>query len=318
MSSDSEHLGKLIQTFFQRPDIPARKPGRKENATATSVHRNGTHVQLTIDETVEALSKWDKCVLELIYHFEHDPYPSVEEKIKGIDEPISPRPMSVSPVPEYVVAGVLWPHDPRSSFRALLKFGLVEQPQSCNHCSVHCYLPDRRKLLVDYKGGAFDPRRPHETSFDVTVYIDGLDRIGRHGMNDLRYPNSYTLTSTGIFVARKMFGSETGTPQSSETSSGSSRGGPIAAAPAEERVQLIEQLEKSTPQFDPDNGQWVRNSLAAKLEHVKTRSLANYRSVGISNKAKDIGKDLHGRIWRRPGMRHSHPWYLRSTLRNAK
>ena len=71
-------------------------------------------------------------------------------------------------------------------------------------------------------------------------------------------------------------------------------------------------LEKETPAFNPDSGEWVKNKAAAKTEGLTSRTLATYRSAGI--KSKTIGKDKDGRVWRRPGTPRSHPWYLKSAL----
>lgn len=92
---------------------------------------------------------------------------------------------------------------------------------------------------------------------------------------------------------------------------------PSKLHPAVTIDEMILRLEEMTPPFDRENGEWVSNTVAAKLDHVKARSLANYRRDGIANKSNNLGRDPSGRVWRRPGLDHSHPWYLRSSLRNA-
>ncbi len=74
-------------------------------------------------------------------------------------------------------------------------------------------------------------------------------------------------------------------------------------------------LEKETPEWDPDSGDWVRNTAAAKTEGVTTETLKHYRADGSRTGDTRFGVDPHGRIWRRPGTSHSHPWYLVSTLK---
>lgn len=80
----------------------------------------------------------------------------------------------------------------------------------------------------------------------------------------------------------------------------------------------VANLERVTPAFDADSGQWVKNKLAAGLEGLETRTLAQYRTQGIANAPKTLGKDPDGRVWRRPGTPSSHPWYLRSTLKSSQ
>jgi len=93
--------------------------------------------------------------------------------------------------------------------------------------------------------------------------------------------------------------------------------GAEAALPpeAEEPDSAIATLERQTPLFDRDSGEWVKNALAARLENLETRTLATYRSRGIQNPDGTLGRDRDGRVWRRSGTPRSHPWYLRSTLK---
>jgi hypothetical protein len=79
-------------------------------------------------------------------------------------------------------------------------------------------------------------------------------------------------------------------------------------------VDPISALENSTLSFDATNGQWIKNKVAARIEGLETRTLADYRQDGISNPDRSLGRDKDGRIWRRPGTPTSHPWYLRSSL----
>lgn len=72
------------------------------------------------------------------------------------------------------------------------------------------------------------------------------------------------------------------------------------------------------PDFDRKSGHWVSNKEAAELEAVKVRCLANYRSRGSKNEDLMAGMDSYGRVWRRPGTRHSHPWYWLPTLLTQK
>jgi hypothetical protein len=75
----------------------------------------------------------------------------------------------------------------------------------------------------------------------------------------------------------------------------------------------LQELKSTTPKLTTGDGIWVSNKLAAKLEGVKTRTLADYRCNGISNGL--LGRDHQGRVWRKPGTKNSHPLYLRSTLK---
>jgi hypothetical protein len=76
----------------------------------------------------------------------------------------------------------------------------------------------------------------------------------------------------------------------------------------------VSALEKSTPPLSRTSGEWVSNKRAASIEGVETRTLADYRVPGIKNAGSTIGRDKDGRVWRREGTPHSHPWYLRATL----
>ena len=73
-------------------------------------------------------------------------------------------------------------------------------------------------------------------------------------------------------------------------------------------------LEKNTPPLDRHSTKWVSNKRAAGIDGVETRTLADYRLQGVKNAAGSLGRDKDGRVWRREGTPHSHPWYLRSTL----
>jgi hypothetical protein len=88
-----------------------------------------------------------------------------------------------------------------------------------------------------------------------------------------------------------------------------------APSTAQTDASVVADLELTTPPLDQGNG-WVRNTLAAKLDDVQPRTLARYRSDGIANAAKTLGRDRDGRIWRRTGTGNSHPWYLSSSLKS--
>ena len=76
----------------------------------------------------------------------------------------------------------------------------------------------------------------------------------------------------------------------------------------------VAQLEKDTPAFDRESGEWVKSKRAAEIECVETSTLATYRKQGIKNTDESLGRGRYGRVWRRPGTPRSHPWYLRPTL----
>ena len=76
----------------------------------------------------------------------------------------------------------------------------------------------------------------------------------------------------------------------------------------------LARLEKDTPAFDRDSGEWVKNTDAASIESVESATLGKYRTNGIRNADGTLGRDPDGRVWRRPGTKRSHPWYLKSTL----
>jgi hypothetical protein len=76
-------------------------------------------------------------------------------------------------------------------------------------------------------------------------------------------------------------------------------------------------LDKNTPALDTGNGRWAKNTEAAKLCGVEAATLATYRKAGITSADRMLGRDKGGRVWRRQGTSHSHPWYLRSTLKTS-
>ena len=84
-----------------------------------------------------------------------------------------------------------------------------------------------------------------------------------------------------------------------------------------EPVIDLEELARVTERLDRINGKWVSNRKAAYIEVVDTATLAKYRRAGYSTPDERFGRDIHGRIWRRDGTDHSHPWYLRHTLKAA-
>lgn len=90
---------------------------------------------------------------------------------------------------------------------------------------------------------------------------------------------------------------------------------PQRSGPTGKTNRDLDEMERVTPKLDTDNGQWIKNKLAAKLEGVEPRTLAAYRQSGLANADNDFGCDRDGRIWRRQGTSKSHPWYLRSTLK---
>lgn len=83
----------------------------------------------------------------------------------------------------------------------------------------------------------------------------------------------------------------------------------------EERLRGLVQI---TPSLEKGTGAWVSNRLAALLDGVKPLTLGSYRRKGISTADGSLGCDPDGRIWRRPGTKSSHPWYLRRTLKNSR
>ena len=80
------------------------------------------------------------------------------------------------------------------------------------------------------------------------------------------------------------------------------------------KLNQVAELEATIPPLDKSDGTWVKNTAAARLENVETRTLSSYRNKGVMNESKTLGRDVFGRQWRRDGTPGSHPWYLRSTL----
>ena len=91
----------------------------------------------------------------------------------------------------------------------------------------------------------------------------------------------------------------------------------VESEPSEPDITLSE-LEKKTPPLNRDDGSWVLSKLAAELDSRETDTLRSYRHKGLVNTSRTLGRDKDGRIWRREGMEHSHPWYLRSSLKSNK
>jgi len=78
----------------------------------------------------------------------------------------------------------------------------------------------------------------------------------------------------------------------------------------------LESLRETLPPSGTDN--WVPNKTAAFLDGITTRSLTTYRSVGVQTDDHMLGRDRHGRIWRRFSTPSAHPWYLRCSLVSSR
>ena len=87
------------------------------------------------------------------------------------------------------------------------------------------------------------------------------------------------------------------------------------STPADAKKEL-ERLRETLPPFDSD--EWVPNKTAAFLEDVTTRSLSTYRCAGIQTDDHMLGRDKHGRIWRRFSTPSAHPRYLQSSLVSSR
>jgi hypothetical protein len=79
------------------------------------------------------------------------------------------------------------------------------------------------------------------------------------------------------------------------------------------RVSTIPVDPGNIPPLDKGNGEWVSSKIAAMLESVSTRTLANYRAQGRKGHGGEAGVDSSGRQWSKPGP-HAHVWYLKSSL----
>ena len=91
-----------------------------------------------------------------------------------------------------------------------------------------------------------------------------------------------------------------------------------SSEPQQQTKAELAELELTTPAFERGSGMWIRAKFAATLEGLETRTLAQYRTDGITNADGTIGKDRDGRVWRRPGTCSSHPWYLQPTLKKIQ
>lgn len=89
-----------------------------------------------------------------------------------------------------------------------------------------------------------------------------------------------------------------------------------AAADHGGQDDTLETIERNTPALDKNGGTWVSNKRAASLEGVETTTLKQYRYDGEHTDNMMFGRDKDGRIWRRIGKPNSHPWYLRSSLKD--
>ncbi|MBN1341505.1 MAG: hypothetical protein JXQ73_02440 [Phycisphaerae bacterium] len=83
-----------------------------------------------------------------------------------------------------------------------------------------------------------------------------------------------------------------------------------------------EKMIEDIGELDPNSGQWVTVTVAAKIEDLKTGTLADYRSRSLAKYTAEDGKsgvDRDGRIWRRRlhGSTHTHPFYLKQTLKKS-
>lgn len=85
--------------------------------------------------------------------------------------------------------------------------------------------------------------------------------------------------------------------------------------PLDNTKKDINELEKTTPKFDPLSNDWIKSKALSKQLNLTTGSLATYRANGLQTDDKRFGKDQDGRIWRRPGTPRSHPWYYRPSIK---
>jgi hypothetical protein len=70
------------------------------------------------------------------------------------------------------------------------------------------------------------------------------------------------------------------------------------------------------PPLNQNDGQWVKNTVAAKMDGVESATLATYRTSGQISEDKMCGIDKDGRKWRKQGTPNAHPFYLRSSLKS--
>ncbi len=89
------------------------------------------------------------------------------------------------------------------------------------------------------------------------------------------------------------------------------------AGAGSESQEDLERLRETLPPLGSDA--WVSNKEAAALEGSNARSLHTYRwAGGVHSEDSMMGRDKHGRIWRRCGTPNAHPWYLRSSLTSER
>jgi len=139
-------------------------------------------------------------------------------------------------------------------------------------------------------------------------FLVSIEAIQQCGLN-----TDHPLISEGRENGEAV-GSGEAAPPAAKTEQGEGKGGAGSNGGAAGTEDEIIALEQSTPPLDRNSGKWVNNKRAADIEGVGTRTLADYRSLGIKDAAGNLGRDKDGRVWRREGTPKAHPWYLRSTL----
>lgn len=149
-----------------------------------------------------------------------------------------------------------------------------------------------------------DPHRPAWHRIKADLIVAGHEAAS---LDESEAPVLLALLSKAK-AARRRRGGRRGKGKA-QRKSGSKKKGAVSA---------LQKLKKTTPAFDANSGKWVKNKLAAQLEGVETGTLKRYRTEGIRNTDGTLGQDPHGRVWRRPGLPHSHPWYLRRALKSQR
>lgn len=92
--------------------------------------------------------------------------------------------------------------------------------------------------------------------------------------------------------------------------------GPLSPSTTDD-ARLLE-IKPLVETFSDTDGTWVKNVVAAKMEGLEPSTLGDYRVRGIRNADKLWGIDRYHRIWFHPGTIHSHPWYLKQSLKSER
>lgn len=128
-------------------------------------------------------------------------------------------------------------------------------------------------------------------------------------------PEGVTLPVGRIRTALRLIARSTYTIGPFFDTTGESQPTPASGTATNEDATIPE-----IPPLDTSSPDWMKNKDAARHESVESATLSSYRQAKLARyvaKDKMSGIDRDGRMWRRPGLPRSHPWYYKPSLKSG-